>query len=579
LNNRWQLKYQFLNMKKSLSFFACTCLATALFAQTTIQRTVFFETNQSVVQPQFKNELQSFSDSVKRLNAYSIVLKGHTDAIGSNVSNQKLSLKRVQNVQLVLEKQGIPSSLIKTAAFGKEMPIADNATETGKQNNRRVDIIVTFNDSKVASAQKYNNMLDLYKDLSQKAQLFKINTARDTLIKGAKGTILFIPKGAFQNVPADAIVDFRLKEAYQFSDIIAENLNTHSGDKLLQTGGMFYADARYSGQMLTLKRDLKVSFPSEESKLTGMQLFKGDRDMTQNGKIDWQPINYTLDKQELPSVSTSMTMYTLGETNDFNPYFLSNKDVGLKFKDLIDTVGAFPLLSAAEVQQASTGKITVKRATKLSDIGVAMSYYYYLKPSKSKKTLLEAHKEVFFDMYAFYKVNTFNELWQKDGKEWDNELENRVGMLKGAILVDEYNARKDSLLGVRGFQLSEKFLSAFPLPKLGWTNCDRFWQANPTNLVEVGTTPMLARSPKSQLVLVLPNQQMILNSGFEPSLNSPFGKVPKGIKGFVVGMKIENGQSYLSLHSITTDDMKVTLDYKPMSSSEIKEKLKLLDNG
>jgi hypothetical protein len=427
-------------------------------------------------------------------------------------------------------------------------------------------------------------MLDLYKDLSQKAQLFKINTARDTLLKGAKGTILFIPKGAFQNVPENAVVDFRLKEAYQFSDIIAENLNTHSGDKLLQTGGMFYADARFNGQMLALKRDLKVSFPSEESQIKGMQLFKGNRDMTQNGKIDWKPIDYTLEKQELPSVSTSMTMYTRGGSDGFNPYFLSNKEVGLKFKDLIDTVGAFPLLSAEEVKQAKSGKITVKRATKLSDIGVAMSYYYYLKPPKSKKTILEAHREVFSEMYDFYKVNSFNELQKKDGKDWDNELQSRVATLGSAIDKNAYDKRQDSLQKVRAelYRLSEierkKFVNAFPLPELGWVNCDKFIEPN-KDLANVGTNQPNSLGTICQFLLVLPAQKFVLLRGFQASSALHFSGVPKGLKAYVVGMKIENGLPYLSFHTITTANMNVDLEFKQLPADEIKEKLKLLDNG
>ena len=98
------------------------------------------------------------------------------------------------------------------------------------------------------------------------------------------------------------IIPFKLKEAYSFSDIIAENLSTHSGDKLLQTGGMFYAEAVYNGQSVNLKKALNVSFASKESKLEGMQLFTGTRDPQRNGRMDWQPIKD-------PSVSAAFFFY------------------------------------------------------------------------------------------------------------------------------------------------------------------------------------------------------------------------------------------------------------------------------
>jgi hypothetical protein len=419
--------------------------------------------------------------------------------------------------------------------------------------------------------------------LSQKAQVFKINTSRDTVIKGAQGTLLFIPQGAFQNVPVGALVDFQLKEAYKYSDMIAENLNTKSGDKLLQTGGMFHAEARYDHQILALKRDLKVTFPSPESQLQGMQLFKGNRDKTQTGSIDWKPMNYTLEKELLPTVTTSKILYHDSRTG-FNPYFLSNPNEGLRFKDLVDTTGAFPLLSAAEVRAAMSGKVTVKRATKLSEIGVAMSYYYYLKPPTSKKTLLQAHRETFSDLYTFYNVNDFNALQKQDGSLWDAALQNRAQTLENAIDKNEYDKRRDSLLATLGearakyIRESSQFKNTFTVPELGWVNCDRFLEYHEEQLAQIKTSKIAFPWPGSQLLLVLPTLNVAIDViRWE---NKPtFAKVPKDENAFVVAMKIENGQPYMSFHSVRTANMEVDLDFKLVTAAEIKEKLKLLDNG
>ncbi len=128
----------------------------------------------------------------------------------------------------------------------------------GKKRNRRVEIAITFsppntsNTPAVAPPKKYQNMMQLYRDLSLNFQNFKINTAKDTIIRGEKGTVLFISKASFEGTPANATIDFRLKEAYSFSDIISENLSTQSGNKLLQTGGMIYVDAKYKGVDLNI---------------------------------------------------------------------------------------------------------------------------------------------------------------------------------------------------------------------------------------------------------------------------------------------------------------------------------------
>ncbi len=71
-----------------------------------------------------------------------MTLKGHTDAIGSEKYNQKLSEKRVKAAKEWLVKKGIAESRITTEAFGKMKPVATNESGTGRAENRRVEIIV-----------------------------------------------------------------------------------------------------------------------------------------------------------------------------------------------------------------------------------------------------------------------------------------------------------------------------------------------------------------------------------------------------------------------------------------------------
>src|SRR5438445_11633878 len=68
---------------------------------------------------------------------------GHTDSVGSDAYNQQLSEKRAASVRDYLAQQGIPISSVVVRGFGKTQPVASNATAAGRQQNRRVELVVS----------------------------------------------------------------------------------------------------------------------------------------------------------------------------------------------------------------------------------------------------------------------------------------------------------------------------------------------------------------------------------------------------------------------------------------------------
>jgi outer membrane protein OmpA-like peptidoglycan-associated protein len=67
-------------------------------------------------------------------------IEGHTDSVGSDVSNQKLSESRASSVMTFLIEKGVASNRLTSTGFGESKPIADNATNEGRAQNRRVEI-------------------------------------------------------------------------------------------------------------------------------------------------------------------------------------------------------------------------------------------------------------------------------------------------------------------------------------------------------------------------------------------------------------------------------------------------------
>ena len=73
---------------------------------------------------------------------YNLAIEGHTDSVGSDEFNQKLSENRASSVNTYLTECGLPADTMTTVGFGESKPIASNDTNEGRQKNRRVEIVI-----------------------------------------------------------------------------------------------------------------------------------------------------------------------------------------------------------------------------------------------------------------------------------------------------------------------------------------------------------------------------------------------------------------------------------------------------
>ena len=71
-----------------------------------------------------------------------IIAVGHTDSVGSDAYNQKLSVRRAESVKAYLVSKGIEANRIYTEGKGEMQPVADNKTREGRAKNRRVEVEV-----------------------------------------------------------------------------------------------------------------------------------------------------------------------------------------------------------------------------------------------------------------------------------------------------------------------------------------------------------------------------------------------------------------------------------------------------
>ena len=102
----------------------------------------FFDFDKAVLKPEGKAKLDDLVSKVKGINLEVIIAVGHTDSVGSDAYNQKLSIKRAEDVKAYLVSKRIEKNRVYTEGKGEKQPVADNKTKEGRAKNRRVEIEV-----------------------------------------------------------------------------------------------------------------------------------------------------------------------------------------------------------------------------------------------------------------------------------------------------------------------------------------------------------------------------------------------------------------------------------------------------
>jgi len=103
---------------------------------------VLFATGKADLSSEAARSVDKLADFLQKYPKRNVLIEGHTDSVGSDEFNLTLSQKRADSVKEALTSKAIPEERITTKGYGKKYPVASNDTAAGKQQNRRVEVII-----------------------------------------------------------------------------------------------------------------------------------------------------------------------------------------------------------------------------------------------------------------------------------------------------------------------------------------------------------------------------------------------------------------------------------------------------
>ncbi len=301
-------------MKKNLFIlYYCIFAVFPILAQpnANVQKSIYFTSGDFNLTETSKTTLLDIIQEVKNAGDYEIDIFAYTDTDGNRTYNQQLSENRAKSVNDFLMQNGVFLEKTETFSSGEDKIENEQQNEDLKAKNRRVDVVVKV--QFFADLPSFMNVVQ-----QRDEQFFSVANDEETILEAAKGTVILVPANAFvfkDGKEPSGEIKIKIREIYDYSDMIFNELHTYSGDKILETGGMLYIEASNEGQELLIKEgeNIKVAFPVKKVK-NDMELFYGSQH--NNGKMkDWvatkqkaseksiqQLVCYKIDRTELKKI-------------------------------------------------------------------------------------------------------------------------------------------------------------------------------------------------------------------------------------------------------------------------------------
>lgn len=527
---------------------------------------VYFDTDKHVLTPGSKEKLNALIQQLDTLNGATMYLSGHTDSRANEEYNDRLSERRIASVQdyLTQHSRNALPTIVERKAEGENNPVDNNATAAGMAKNRRVDIEIRYPEEtakpEIAVAVITDSIQELYRLLADSPGIYTIDNRFDTLLSCEKGTVLAIPAYCFVKPnQSDYLVTLTIRETIELSDILSGNLNTMAGNELLETGGMVEIDAAdQSGNKLDLLTDksLTLYLPTDSIK-DDFETFYGSRDQSAQETVNWHRDDFGHDMPGWGYVGIPWSYWgncwTPGAEIQKCRFFFCR--IG-RIDDVIK--GGFNRSQRINNQRFRDEQKMARRGQRRmrSESCLVYSTRYKMTPPDTA-TFLALNKNYMLKN----NLKTVDETLKFMRKQQDS---------LNAIWAEEMKVirkQQDSIYAIRA-EVNQLSYNALTVTKLGMINCDRF-SGRGQSLVALSTTTPY--TPNIDAKMVFSDIKSVLSAGPDNKGNISFNNIPKGRKVWVVFLKVENKQPYMSVHEIKTGKEKsISPDFKAVTTDEIK---------
>jgi hypothetical protein len=519
----------------SIVFFG---LFIASYGQKKEQTTIYFSSNSVQLAGDAERALDN---TLKKIGgSYTIFVHGHTDADGNDGFNEDLAMQRCIAVKSYLIDLGIPSTNIIVQAFGERMPIGDNTTPEGKQQNRRV--VITWKQEELPSIAENGDIADFYELIKPEPQVFCIEPTRDTVLKCKGGTVISVNRNAFSTNCKDDCVKLEVREILNAQDALSLRLTTTSSGNTLQTGGMFYMEAtNCTGQKLNNKEgEIAVFIPRDAN---NMRLFTGKRDTA--GNMDWKLSN----QQNLTTLTPDL--------------------FAACFEFLVPGKCKFFWCKMARTDDAIAGLFSKsKRAENKLFREQQRGWRINQRNARSSEYLGCGGLTALLQSFG---VNNLGELLTELGLPPDMKLDAEQSRIVADMAQKEMQRRIEARIVNGNASLEDLDYYVFRANQQIWYNIDAFLKMDEELLTTIRIDFVANKSTDCKLVF--PDQKILL-SGLPRNGRYAFQTIPKGEKAILVAMQHKNDQAFLYIQEITiTDKAEYTVNLEQQSTEELKREL------
>ncbi|MDO5970049.1 hypothetical protein Q4Q35_09530 [Flavivirga aquimarina] len=410
--------------------------------------------------------------------------------------------------------------------------------------------------------------------LSATTENFEIQANQESVLKGKKGTSIYIPANTFQftdgTEPKEPIT-IKIKECFSLTDMIFENLHTISGDKILETNGMIYLNAEVNGKKLSIKKGkaFAVGFPKNELDKE-MDLFY---EFKLNDRVKtWVP-DYkffeTISLEESVAEIDSLGLigddigyeieYPIEMTDDLYEYgFWSSGSTAtffeLKLKDSDQTILDY-IENPSNIDSIIAHKFYKNNWTAGFDFYInkkGIMYNFRPESHSERKQNNEALKIVkeFLKSAPAFDIQSYKEEVRTN---WDYYLS-----VSGTRSINwdrfkqkfrnQYSNLTDKAIQKIDPNALEYYM--FSATEMGWINCDRFWDiedSEKTDFIVKTNNPT-----ETKIRIIFKDIKSIMTGTYENGV-LVFKNIPKGKEIKIIGISYSNGKPTLAVGESFTD--------------------------